>query len=139
MTKARTKSESSSGDPIAAYNGAQPAGLRALCDALRERIDAALPKASSKVWHGSPVWFVGENPVVGYEAKTKQERVELLFWNGRAFDEPEFVPVGKHGAARAEFTDASELEPAKLRRWLKKAATDVFDSKAYFAKLRKGE
>ncbi len=56
---------SSRGDPIAAYAKAQALPARTICDALRALIDAALPKATSKVWHGSPVWFLDENPVVG--------------------------------------------------------------------------
>ncbi len=119
------------GDPIAAYSRGQP-----ICDRLRKLIDAALPKATSKVWHGSPVWFMGENPVVGYSA-TKRG-VQLLFWNGRAIDK-RLTPVGKHGmAAQATFADLAEIDAMVLRRWLKKAGSDVFDSKGFFKKLRAG-
>lgn len=68
-------------DQIAAYSQAQSPAFRAICDLLRELIDMALPKATSKVWHGSPVWFMDDNPVVGYNATAKT--VNLLFWNGR--------------------------------------------------------
>jgi hypothetical protein len=34
------------------------------------------------------------------------------------------------------FGDAAEIAPKVIRRWLKKAKSDVFDSKAYFKKLR---
>lgn len=34
------------------------------------------------------------------------------------------------------FGDAVEIDPNVVRRWLKKAALDVFDSKAFFKKLR---
>jgi hypothetical protein len=43
-----------SGDQIAAYSQAQPLAFRTICDRLRELIDTALPKATSKAWHGSP-------------------------------------------------------------------------------------
>jgi len=121
-------------DPIAAWCRAQPPVLRDICTTLHALITTALPKATSKVWHGSPVWFVGDNPVVGYSAKAKA--ISLLFWNGQAFEEPELKPVGKHGAAEAVFRDADELDAPAIRRWLKKAGTDVLDSKAYFRKLR---
>src|SRR5262249_46180286 len=62
---------------IPAYSQAQPLALRPICDVLRELIDSALPKATSKIWHGSPVWFMDENPVVGYKATAKT--VNLLF------------------------------------------------------------
>jgi hypothetical protein len=127
---------SNGGQGVAAYSRAQPPDTRAICEQLRELIDAALPRASSKVWHGGPVWFVGENPVVGYDAT--QKGVRLLFWNGQAFDEPGLEPVGKHRAAHAVFAHAAEIDAKLVRRWLKKAGTDVFDSKAFFAIQRRG-
>jgi hypothetical protein len=124
-------------DAIAAYARAQPPALRRICEALRKLVDAALPKATSKVWHGSPVWFIEGNPVVGYSATAKT--VGLLFWNGRAFDEPRLRPLGKHRAAQAVFGDVGEVGAKDIRRWLKKAKSDVFDSKAYFKKLREAK
>jgi hypothetical protein len=122
------------GDAIAAYARAQPVAFRTACDRLRELIDGALPKATSKVWHGSPVWFVGENPVVGYSAG--KTAVNLLFWNGLALGEASFRPVGKHGAAQAVFQNAEEIDPKAVRGWLKWAGANVFDSRAHFAKRR---
>ena len=133
----RVKRAPTSDDPIAAYARAQPLAFRTTCDLLRELIDTALPKASSKVWHGSPVWFLGETPVVGYNATSKT--VNLLFWNGQAFDEPDLKPVGKYRAAQAVFADAATIDPPVIRRWLKKARSDVFDSKAFFKKLREAK
>ena len=124
-------------DPIAAYSAAQSPPFTAICDELRDLIAAALPNASCKVWHGSPVWFIEENPVVGYNATAKT--VNLLFWNGKAFAEPGLEPVGKYQAAQATFTDAAQIEPAVIRRWLKKARADVFDSKTFFKKQREGK
>jgi hypothetical protein len=124
-------------DQIAAYAQAQPPAYRTICDRLRALIDAALPKATSKVWHGSPVWFIDDNPVVGYNATAKS--VNLLFWNGQAFDEAGLKAVGKYRAAQAVFGDAAEIDAKVIRRWLKKAKSDVFDSKAFFKKLRAGK
>jgi hypothetical protein len=121
-------------DPIAAYSRARTPALRTTCDLLRELIDTEIPRATSRVWHGSPVWFIGDNPVVGYNATAKT--VNLLFWNGQAFHEPALKPVGKYGAAQALFRDAAEIDPKVVRRLLKKARSDVFDSKAFFKKLR---
>jgi hypothetical protein len=67
------------------------------------------------------------------------EAVNLLFWNGQAFDEDALQPVGKYRAAHALFSDAAEVDPKVIRRWLKKAKADVFDSKAFFKKLREGK
>jgi len=130
----KSPAASAAGDPIAAYDRAQSPAFCEMCDVLRKLIDASIPKADCKVWHGSPVWFIDDNPVVGFNATAKT--VNLLFWNGQAFDEPALVPVGKYRAAQAVFRDASEIEPAVVRRWLKKARSDVFDSRAFFKKLR---
>jgi hypothetical protein len=127
----------SGADPIAAYAQAQSVAFRAMCDRLRELIDAALPKATSKVWHGSPVWFIDDNPVVGYSATAKT--VNLLFWNGQAFDEAGLKAVGRYRAAQAVFADAAELDAKAVRLWLQKAKADVFDSKAFFKKLREAK
>ena len=129
-----TKPSRTGSDSIATWTRAQPAARRATCDALRALIDAALPKATSKVWHGGPVWFLGENPVVGYDATAKG--VKLLFWNGQAFDEPDLAPVGKARAAGVTFRDATEVKPVVVRRWLRKAGRDVFDSVAFFREKR---
>jgi len=121
-------------DPIAAYARAQTPAFRTICDLLRGLIDAALPKATSKVWHGSPVWFMGENPVVGYSANRKA--VNLLFWNGRALGEESFEPVGKYGAAEAVFTEAAGIDRKEVRRWLEWAGGNVFDSVGFAKKMR---
>ncbi len=124
-------------DQIAEYSSGQAPALRTICARLRDLIDAALPKAISKVWHGSPVWFMDDNPVVGYNATGKT--VNLLFWNGQAFGEPGLQSVGKYGAARAVFSDAGEIDLKVIRRLLKKAKSNVFDSRAFFKKLREGK
>jgi hypothetical protein len=123
-------------DPIAACALSMPPAFRTICEVLRVLITSELPKATSKVWHGSPVWFLDANPVVGYNATAKT--VNLLFWNGQAFDEPDLRPVGKYRAAQAVFKDAAEIDPKMIRRWLKKAKADVFDSSTFFKKLREG-
>ena len=137
-TKSNTaKADENDDDQVAAYSELQLPALRANCELLRELINAALPKATAQVWHGSPVWFLDDNPVVGYNATAKT--VNLMFWNGQAFDEPGLEPVGKYRAAQAKFGDAAEMDPKVIRRWLKKAKSAVFDSKAYFKKLREGK
>ena len=47
---------------VPGYDNAQPTAERAICKKLRAEITRVLPKATSKVWHGAPVWFVSETP-----------------------------------------------------------------------------
>ena len=118
-------------DVIAQYAETQTAEHAAICHVLRAAIDAALPKASAKIWHGSPVWFVGENPVAGYNV-TSKKGVNLLFWNGQSFGEPALKAAGKFRAAQIQFTDVSEIDLKALHRWLRKAGTDIWDYHGYF-------
>ena len=122
---------------IIKYNDSQTAAAAQICQLLMDAIDNDLPGATSKIYHGSPVWFIDDNPVVGYSATKKA--VNLLFWNGQAFDEPGLKPLGNYRAAQATFADAAEIAPTAVRRWLKKAKADVFDSKSFFKKLRAGK
>jgi len=118
---------------IPAYDAAQRTAEASICRRLRKEIERALPAASSKVWHGAPVWFVGETPVVGYNVAAKGG-VVLLFWNGRAFEDPALTPIGKFKAAQVRFGAASEIEPAPLRGWLKRAGTEIWDTSALLRK-----
>jgi hypothetical protein len=116
------------------HDAAQAAPLRDLLGLLRRELDAALPEARAKVWHGSPVWFDGENPVAGYSVR--KGRVEVLFWNGKAFEAPGLTPVGKHFAARVDYAGVADVDLARLRAWLAEARVRVFDGVTYFAALR---
>lgn len=120
-------------DGITAYERAQKPGLAAVCRLLRKEIEVALPKATARIYHSIPVWFIGENAVVGISVTAKQ-KVNLLFWNGQALDEPDLKAVGKFKAAQIQFQDETEVDRKKLRQWLKKANKNIWD----FAGLRKG-
>jgi hypothetical protein len=132
MMDSRTGSDTLS--PVASYAKGEAPALSAICEKLQAEIDRAVPKATSKIWHGSPVWFIGENPVVGYSVRST--RVDLMFWSGQLFDEPLLKPVGKDKAAQVSIRDESEIKLAELRRWLKKAQAIIFDYAGTYAKKR---
>lgn len=112
---------------ISSYNTTLQGERRAICERLAKEIDQALPKAESKIWHGSPVWFIEGNPVVGY-AVLKND-IQLLFWSGQSFDEPGLEPEGSFKAAQARFTEAAQINSDNLRRWLAKAQKIQWDYK----------
>jgi hypothetical protein len=112
---------------VAEYDAAQAPAAADTCRELRAEIERALPEATGKVWHGSPVWFVGETPVVGYKTSANGGGVVLLFWNGQALDSSGLEPVGKFKAAQTRYEDASSIEVPALRRWLKLAGTTLWD------------
>lgn len=112
---------------IESYHASLLESDRQICQRLMEAIEQRLPQATSKVWHGSPVWFIDGNPIVGY-SKLKGH-VQLLFWSGQSFDEAGLTPVGKHKAAEARYTDAAGIDPLLLAGWLNKAERIRWDYK----------
>lgn len=113
-------------DPVATYAAALPPELAEVCSALRAVIDATLPRGEARIWHGAPVWFIGEHPIVGYSV-TSKKAVKVLFWNGQSFEEPALEATGKFKAAQILLDNVSELDSKSLRRWLKKAGTMIWD------------
>ncbi|HWV68285.1 DUF1801 domain-containing protein [Chitinophaga sp.] len=79
------------------------------------------------IWHRHPVWFLNGNPIVGY-SKLKNS-VRLLFWSGQSFDEDGLQPEGTFKAAEARYTDAKQVDPDLLKRWLEKSANIQWDYK----------
>lgn len=112
---------------IANYHAALTAHDRHICIYLAEQINKRLLNASARVWHGHPVWFIEENPVVGY-SKQKQG-IQLLFWSGQSFDEPSLKAEGKFKAAALYLHDVADLPVDQLLRLLEKAKAIQWDYK----------
>ena len=110
------------------YNKAQSPADRKICDALAREIELHLSEADNKIWHAHPVWFLDGNPIVGY-SKLK-DSVRLLFWSGQSFDEPGLAKEGSFKAADVRYTDAGDVKPADLKRWLSKAREIQWDYKS---------
>lgn len=109
------------------YNNSQTDEDRAICDLLAREISAALPAARNTIWHRHPVWFLDDNPIVGYSRL--KGGVRLLFWSGQSFDEPALEPEGTFKAAEARYATVDDIDTRTLRRWLKKAGTIQWDYK----------
>ena len=62
------------------YIAGLPADQAAIAATLRARLDAGLPGAEGRVWHGHPVWMRGDDPVAGFKAFPRW--VTLLLWHG---------------------------------------------------------
>jgi hypothetical protein len=118
------------------FHAAQAPDDRAICDKLRKIIDKGLPDAESKIWHRHPVWFLNENPIVGY-SKLKG-CIRLMFWSGADFDEPELKPgTGKFKDGSIRYTDADQIETEMLFRCLEKSRSIQWDYKNIYK--RKGQ
>lgn len=109
------------------YHEKQAIGDKLICEVLYKIICENLPQAESKVWHAHPVWFLDGNPIVGY-SKLKGN-VRMMFWSGQSFDEPELISTGTFQAAEIRFTDADQIKPNELKRYLKKSLNIQWDYK----------
>ena len=112
---------------IKSYNNKQSAPDKKICNELARIIDENLSEAECKIWHAHPVWFLDGNPIVGY-SKLK-DAVRLMFWSGDTFEEKELTKVGKFPAAEMRYTDVSEVDEKKLKKWLKKGREIQWDYK----------
>ena len=112
---------------IQSYNTSQSSPSKDICELLSTEISSLLPEKESKIWHGHPVWFLEGNPIVGY-AKRKND-VQLLFWSGQSFDEPNLDVEGTFKAAQKRYTSVDQINLEELHRWLKKAKEIQWDYK----------
>ena len=112
---------------IQTYNNSQSHQDKLICDTLCSLIDKNLTEAQSKIWHGHPVWFLADNPIVGY-GKLK-DSVRLLFWSGQSFDEDSLQPEGTFKAAETRYTHKDQINAEDLKRWLAKAEKIQWDYK----------
>jgi len=113
---------------IIAYNREQAQGDKEICDLLATTIDAGLPEAENKIWHGHPVWFIEGNPIVGYSKQKAGWR--FMFWSGASFDEEKLnVPGKKFMDASLFFNSVEEINVSDIKRWLEKAKNIQWDYK----------
>jgi len=111
---------------IQRFNQRQEPGHREVCDLLAGEIERILPEAEGRIWHAHPVWFLDDNPTVGYSRQ--KPGIRLMFWSGADFDEVGLnVPGKKFKDASVFFNDASEVDRAELERWLGKAKEIQWD------------
>jgi len=112
---------------IQPYADAQNENDKAICNKLKQLIDDNLPDATSKIWHGAPVWFIDGNPIVGYWVR--KHDVRLLFWSGQSFEELDLLPEGSFKAAETRYTNVKQIDEEAIKRWLEKAKTIQWDYK----------
>ncbi|HPH88715.1 MAG TPA: DUF1801 domain-containing protein [Chitinophagales bacterium] len=113
---------------IAAYNNTQTDNDKAICDLLSITIDAELPEAENKIWHAHPVWFLDDNPIVGFSKQKKG--IRLMFWSGADFEEEALNIRGqKFKDGSIFYNTISEIKIKDIKRWLKKSREIQWDYK----------
>ncbi len=113
---------------IPTYNNKLSEAEKEICDLLMEEINRGLPEAENKIWHAHPVWFLKDNPIVGY-SKLK-DCIRLMFWSGDSFDEEQLNPgTGKFKDASIRYTSVEQINKKDLKRWLEKSREIQWDYK----------
>jgi hypothetical protein len=83
-----------------------------ICLKLHSILAKFLTNSTSKLYHGSPVWFINGNPIAGYSIK--KSGIALLFWSGQSFRSEGLKPVGKYKAAEIIFQNPEDIDCAHL-------------------------
>ncbi len=113
---------------VLAYNNSQLTEFQLICNELAKQIDLHLPEAENKIWHAHPVWFIDENPIVGYSRQKKG--IRLMFWSGKSFEETKLnVLGGKFQDASIFYNSINEIDSTDLEIWLQKAKEIQWDYK----------
>ena len=121
---------------VRAFNESLSESDVAICNQLANLINKEIPDAENKIWHRHPVWFLNENPIVGYSRQ--KAGIRLMFWSGASFDESDLKPgTGKFKDASKFYTALDQLDLNDLRRWLSKAKEIQWDYKNIYK--RKGK
>ncbi|MEH0982365.1 DUF1801 domain-containing protein [Micromonospora sp. CPCC 205556] len=98
--------------------------LREIGAKLRPVIEAALPAATAAMWHGHPVWGLGDRPGQQPVCLVKAYPSYLTFglWHGQEVDDPSgrLVP-GARSMASVKLRTLDEVDPALFTDWLRRA------------------
>jgi hypothetical protein len=89
-------------------------------------IDNELPDATTKIYHGIPVWCVGGQPTVGL--KPAKAHLSVLFFRGQRVVEKlgqdatgTLVASGSFEMASVKLASAADLDADALRGWIRAA------------------
>lgn len=93
---------------------------------LIKLIETHLLATERKIWHAHPVWFMDENPIVGFS--TQKKGIRLMFWSGADFEEAKLSVKGeKFKDASIFYNQVEEINEEDLKRWLQKSMAIQWD------------
>jgi hypothetical protein len=91
-----------------------------------ELVGGELPDATTKLYHGIPVWCVGAQPTVGL--KPAKAHLSVLFFRGQRVIEllgPDatrgLIGSGSFELASVKLSSPADLDEAALRSWVQAA------------------
>lgn len=115
-------------EEISNYNLSLSESEKQICNLIAKLIQQELPYSKAKIWPAHPVWFINENPIVGYSKQKKG--IRLMFWSGAGFEE-DGLPVkgNKFKDASVFYNTLNDIQTQDLKRWLEKSITIQWDYK----------
>jgi len=115
-------------EDIWSYNNKLETVYKVICDLLANTINSELIEAESKIWHAHPVWFIDQNPIVGYSKQ--KDGIRLMLWSGMDFGEEKLkMGTGKFKDASILYTSIEQIDATDLEVWLKKSKEIQWDYK----------
>ncbi|MCG5457340.1 DUF1801 domain-containing protein [Micromonospora sp. PSH03] len=98
---------------------------REIGEKLTPIIAAALPGATGAMWHGHPVWSLGDRPGQRPVCLVKAYGSYVTFglWRGQEIVDPSgrLIP-GARAMAAVKLRDVADVDPALFSDWLRAAA-----------------
>lgn len=94
---------------------------------LHDLFNEQLPESTAKVWHAHPVWFINENPIVGFHRL--KENMRVLFWSGQSFGAQGLHPEGKFKAAEIRYNSVHDVDVDRMKIWLQESKKIQWDYK----------
>ena len=98
--------------------------LREIGERLRPIIDAALPGATGAMWHGHPVWSLGEKPGQNPVCLLKGQKSYVTFglWRGQQVSDASgrLVP-GAREMASVKLHTLDDIDSVVFANWLHQA------------------
>ncbi|OKI67918.1 DUF1801 domain-containing protein [Micromonospora sp. CB01531] len=111
-------------DAVTDYLAGLDAPLRETAEKLRTVIDAALPEASGAMWHGHPVWGLGDRPgkTPVCLVKAYPSYVTFGLWRGQdVADASGRLTPGARRMASVKLRTIDEIDPDLFAGWLRQA------------------
>ena len=89
--------------------------------AVSDILDGELPGVTTKVYHGIPVWCVGDEPTIG--VKPAKAHLSVLFFRGQRIADATgtLVGSGSFEMASVKLASAADLDENSLRGWIRAA------------------
>ncbi|WP_262284915.1 DUF1801 domain-containing protein [Micromonospora sp. MA102] len=111
-------------DPVTTYLTGLDAPRRGTGEKLRSVVEAALPEATGAMWHGQPVWGLGDRPGKTPLCLVKAYPAYVTFglWRGQdVADDSGRLVSGARRMSSVKLHGVDEIDPELFTGWLRAA------------------